>query len=151
MGASEESKRGVTCHRTGECVKKPRDIPLARRVCVKLEIAARDQSAVANGRFQLLPKLSRYWIVLYTRNAHRDMPRIGVRTERHIPKRKHGAVVRIAERGVGVVMDAVELRRDDDAMHERRNLETDVRVPDEPRDRFGDEMPIDQRGRRAEQ
>ena len=52
---------------------------------------------------------------------------------------QHHAIVRITLPGISRMMNTVKLRRDEEAMHERRNPKVDVRVIDIARDEDGDE------------
>src|SRR5262245_33241950 len=82
--------------------------------------------------------------------AHGDAQRVGMRSERHIPEREYDTVVGVAELRVGGVMQTVKFRSDREAVHERGNSASDVRMPHETGDGHSNELPEDQLGAPAE-
>ena len=82
--------------------------------------------------------------------AHGDAQRIGMRSERHIPEREYDTVVGVTELRVGCVMQTVKLWSNSEAVHERGNSTSDVRMTHEAGDGHCHELPEDQLGGSAE-
>src|SRR5262244_2947268 len=82
--------------------------------------------------------------------AHSDAQRVGMRSEHHIPEREYDTIVGVAELRVGGVMQTVKLRSNSEAVHERGNSASDVRMPHEAGDSHCNELPEDQLGGGAE-
>src|SRR4029453_10275865 len=113
-------------------------------------LPARNKLPVCDGRLDLLDEPSRNRVVMDASLAHGDAQRIGMRSEHHIPEREYDTVVGVAEPWVGCVMQTGKLRRNSEAVHERGNSASDVRMTHEAGDGHGNELPEDQLGGSAE-